>query len=467
MRLRRRRELPAALVAAAIAAHRTTQARVDAACTAILRTLFAYGFFDRDAYSDDDSRDRPAPATPQAAQPARGGRRPCCCKQRGGALPLDAAQAEVARADRRRRRQVQERRRLVATSSRTRSSRRAQAIADARRAPASTSATTTATTSTRAATAGARGGRRRGGRGRRLPSEGADKPCLSLDCAPVDTADQDALIDAGRGGQPASTVVVLETGGPVLTPVARQGQGRSSRPGTRAAAAAPAIARVLFGDVDPGGRLPATFPRREADLPTAGDPEKYPGVEGRRPLQGGRRSSATAGTTEQQIAPAFPFGFGLSYTRSRSATCACTHARHGLVSRRRQHRPSRRRRGAAALPRPARCPRRGVQPPRQLKGFDSVTLRRGRARPRALPRSAPRLLVLELAAATAGRSRPAATAYSWAARRATSRCGAGPPYRAGAAASPARRVRPAASSASAGSLNQRKRIALPPWMVQM
>ena len=48
-----------------------------------------------------------------------------------------------------------------------------------------------------------------------------------------------------------------------------------------------AIARVLFGDAEPGGRLPATFPLREADEPTAGDPETYPGVA-ERSLQGGR-----------------------------------------------------------------------------------------------------------------------------------------------------------------------------------
>ncbi len=43
-------------IRAALAAGRTTQAAVDRSVRRILRTLFAYGFFDRAAYSDDDSR---------------------------------------------------------------------------------------------------------------------------------------------------------------------------------------------------------------------------------------------------------------------------------------------------------------------------------------------------------------------------------------------------------------------------
>jgi hypothetical protein len=71
---------------------------------------------------------------------------------------------------------------------------------------------------------------------------------------------------------------------------------------------------VLFGDADPGGRLPATFPQRDEDIPTAGDPEKYPGVaetvkykEG--VLVGYRWYDAKG------IEPAYPFGAGMSYTK--------------------------------------------------------------------------------------------------------------------------------------------------------
>ena len=70
---------------------------------------------------------------------------------------------------------------------------------------------------------------------------------------------------------------------------------------------------MLFGDAEPAGRLPATFPLREADEPVAGDPEKYPGVgETVRYKEGvfiGYRWF-----DEQDKDVAYPFGFGLGYT---------------------------------------------------------------------------------------------------------------------------------------------------------
>jgi beta-glucosidase len=141
-------------------------------------------------------------------------------------------------------------------------------------------------------------------------SEGADKACLSLECPPYN-GDQDSLIDAVASAH-ANTVLVLESGGPVLTPWRDRVKAlvEAWYPGQEGG---PAIARVLFGDTDPGGRLPATFPQSEDQLPTAGDPEKYPGTnqtvvykEG--VLVGYRWYDAN------NLTPAFPFGFGLSYT---------------------------------------------------------------------------------------------------------------------------------------------------------
>src|SRR3954470_19545483 len=141
-------------------------------------------------------------------------------------------------------------------------------------------------------------------------SEGADRQCLSLEC-PNYNGDQDGLIDTVAGAQP-KTIVVLQTGGPALTPWRDKVAAlvEAWYPGQEGG---PAIARVLFGDTDPGGRLPATFPQSEDQLPTAGDPEKYPGTgetvfykEG--VLVGYRWYDAN------KLTPAFPFGFGMSYT---------------------------------------------------------------------------------------------------------------------------------------------------------
>jgi beta-glucosidase len=128
---------------------------------------------------------------------------------------------------------------------------------------------------------------------------------------------------------------------------------------------------VLFGDTDPGGRLPVTFPVSEEDLPTAGDPQRYPGVGGdvhftEGVFVGYRHYDAN------EIAPAFPFGHGLSYTtfgyddlrvgdRAVSVTVTNTGARTGYAV------------PQLYLGLPAVVP----QPPRQLKGFRKLELQPG------------------------------------------------------------------------------------------
>jgi beta-glucosidase len=71
-----------------------------------------------------------------------------------------------------------------------------------------------------------------------------------------------------------------------------------------------AIADVLFGDVNPAGKLPQTFPQRLEDTPTYLD---FPGENGKifygEGLFVGHRYYE-----KRKIAPLFPFGFGLSYT---------------------------------------------------------------------------------------------------------------------------------------------------------
>ena len=128
---------------------------------------------------------------------------------------------------------------------------------------------------------------------------------------------QDALIDAVAAANP-HTIVIMETGGPVLMPWLPKVQAALEAwyPGENGANA---IARILSGAVNPSGRLPMTFPQSESQLP--------------RPALPGANIRQTAGApvlfdanyTEganvgykwfavRKLQPLFPFGFGLSYS---------------------------------------------------------------------------------------------------------------------------------------------------------
>ncbi len=146
-------------------------------------------------------------------------------------------------------------------------------------------------------------------------SEGADVS-LSL------PDDQDALIAAVAAANPR-TVVVLETGGPVLTPwidkpaAVLEAWYAGSRGGE-------AIARVLYGEVNPGGRLPVSFPASEAQLPRPkldGDPnakESLDPAAGQPGFDVTYLEGADVGYRwyeKTSAKPQFPFGYGLSYTR--------------------------------------------------------------------------------------------------------------------------------------------------------
>ncbi|MCP2366030.1 beta-glucosidase [Agromyces flavus] len=79
----------------------------------------------------------------------------------------------------------------------------------------------------------------------------------------------------------------------------------------------PALAGLLWGDVNPSGKLPMTFPKSVADTPTS-TPEQYPGIVDE---SGIRQVEYSEGLEvgykwydEQGIEPLFEFGHGLSYT---------------------------------------------------------------------------------------------------------------------------------------------------------
>jgi beta-glucosidase len=151
-----------------------------------------------------------------------------------------------------------------------------------------------------------------------IESEGIDRENLAL------PGQQDQLIAAVAAANPR-TIVVANVGGPVTMPWLAKvptvliGWYGGQQDGT-------ALARVLAGDVDPGGRLPVTFGRHESDYP-ARSPERYPGVDfvenyGEGAFIGYRHFDAL------EIEPMFCFGHGLSYTTFRYQDMQVTKQQH-------------------------------------------------------------------------------------------------------------------------------------------
>jgi beta-glucosidase len=141
-------------------------------------------------------------------------------------------------------------------------------------------------------------------------TEGRDRPSLAL------PGDQDALVGAVADACEGRTIVVLNTGDPVLMPWLEKTDAvlQMWYPGQEGGGA---TAALLLGRANPGGKLPVTFPRAEADLPTT-KPEQYPGVETANGLEQWYSEGIFVGYRwydQQGIEPLFPFGHGLSYTR--------------------------------------------------------------------------------------------------------------------------------------------------------
>ena len=154
-------------------------------------------------------------------------------------------------------------------------------------------------------------------------TEGLDQPDLSLPNG------QDALIEAVARANP-NTIVVLETGGPILMPWLDSTAAvvEAWYPGARGGEA---IASVLFGDTNPSGRLPITFPAALDKLPRAaidGFDVLEPDFAGN-PAHGDMKlvadydiEGADLGyrwNARKGYKALFPFGFGLSYTRFASS----------------------------------------------------------------------------------------------------------------------------------------------------
>ncbi len=234
-----------------------------------------------------------------------------------------------------------------------------------------------------------------------VETEGADRPDLDAragTCSPLFAllsptsclylpVDENALVSAVAAANP-HTIVVVQSGDPIEMPWLDQVQAviENWYPGQVDGSA---IAPILFGDVDPSGKLPVTFPTSLSQDPLQ-SPAQYPGVmEPGDPV--GPHSIYSEGLLvgyrwydARGLAPLFPFGFGLSYTSFRFSklvvtstgprvTVSVTVANTGT------------RAGADTAQVYVGMPAATGEPPHQLKGFARVSLAPGQSQTVSIP----------------------------------------------------------------------------------
>lgn len=124
---------------------------------------------------------------------------------------------------------------------------------------------------------------------------------------------QQQLVEAVAAvGKP--TVVVLQNGRPLTIEWIDQNIPAIVEAWTLGSQSGTAIADVLFGDYNPSGKLPVTFPRNEGQIPIF-----YSHKNGSRPYRGDYKEPRSQRIYASQYRdvvndPLYPFGFGLSYT---------------------------------------------------------------------------------------------------------------------------------------------------------
>jgi len=196
-------------------------------------------------------------------------------------------------------------------------------------------------------------------------SEGGDRGNLGFG------GDQDGLVTAAAAANP-NTVVVAVTPGAVLMPwhasvksildVGMPGQEYGN-----------ALADVLFGDVNPSGRLAITLPNRENEMNFT--ESQYPGLDnGHNGTYSEKLLVGYRWYDAMTVQPAFPFGHGLSYTtfeysnlqtNAGTMTVSVDVKNTGSVA------------GAEVAQLYLGYPRGAGEPPQQLRGFDKIQLASG------------------------------------------------------------------------------------------
>jgi beta-glucosidase len=206
----------------------------------------------------------------------------------------------------------------------------------------------------------------------RRESEGRDLPDLAL------PEGQDKLIAAVAAANPR-TIVVLETGSAVTMPWL-ESTGAVLEAWYAGSKGADAVANILFGDVNPSGKLPMTFPVSEADLPRAviAKPaaQRGSGLTFKVDLSEGMKVGYKWYDAEHKPV-LFPFGFGLSYTTFKYSGLTVTPDGLGVsftVTN------TGKRLGAEVAEVYAALPESAGEPPKRLVGWQKVDLAPGESK---------------------------------------------------------------------------------------
>ena len=202
--------------------------------------------------------------------------------------------------------------------------------------------------------------------------EGEESDLKTLD---LSSADETMIADVAAVNP--NTIVVINSGGPVVMPWLSSVAGvfENWYGGQETGAA---MAALIFGTVDPSGKLPVTFPSTLSQVPaqtTAQWPGTSTGVTYSEGVNIGYRWYQS-----QNITPLFPFGYGLSYTNfsfsnlkvgafdaNGNATVTATITNTGSVA------------GADVAQMYVGDPAASQEPPKQLAGFQRVNLNPGQS----------------------------------------------------------------------------------------
>ena len=217
-------------------------------------------------------------------------------------------------------------------------------------------------------------------------SEDMDLPSLAL------PEHQDELISRVAEANPR-TIVVLETGGPVTMPWVDK-VSAIVEAWYAGSAGSDAVANVLFGDVNPSGKLPLTFPRSDADLPhptivkppaaslVKPGPEPWKQIAaGLAPFQVTYDEGVKVGYKwyDAENKPVlFPFGHGLSYTTYSYSNLRVTPGKNPQVTFTVTN--SGNRAGAEVAEVYASLPSSTNEPPKRLVGWSKVQLKPGESK---------------------------------------------------------------------------------------